>query len=826
MLVLPAMLVGGVPGLVHAAGSQAKIPKEWQKKLQNSPDDANHNQVDDVLEALPSTQQVDVVVDLTACLGAQERTRLSAFGVIDFEASYFAILHMTGVLVSNLGPLAADPIVAFVEEDSWMYHTLAVSNPAIQVKPSSAYPPPPPPGAPITVREKFPQFRGNTQIVIIDTGVDDQSGSGVTHEALPRFDGGIRCPTFPFAACVEENPDDTVGTGTHGAAIALGRGEGGTNPPHEGIAPEEGLYDVQTPPDSSFPLFPRIRRSHLVRALDAIMRQMDKLLGAWTPKIAYIPWSTCYPSNGTDSASVAVNTLVERGVLVVTGMQNCSTCLGKARFPSPTCPYTAPMVPSPAAADLALAVGASDDGSTVSRVDDALSADSLRGPRLSDGDTDTRDEQKPDLVAPGVSIESAQFDTTGGYVSKSGTSMASAHVAGCAALTLQLQNMFPLEVKEVLVKTVDPHGLAGWDPGWGHGILNCFQAVDHVNDGLCADLKFVPPCGPPPLKPCHYHPALRAQDWIVEGVENNFLADIKNDGPGFANPYRVRIRMDLFSNHDDAHEICTIDMPTLAPGDTAQASCPWKPSISGGAPGVVEACLFANIISDDDCNSADNGAQHNERIQQSFSPAVAAMKVENPTQEPLTMQLVGEFDCGGGPCAGWTFAPSNTGFLSEPDECASTITLLATPAAGAVREATLHVHAIGQPAGGGTRDLGAVTMVARLACATRELRFTSKSMFVWLGPTGFSSCPSGPFDVARGALPITKYNSITVRGNYASATCLGNDISLAQFSDSTPLTPGSGFYYLTRVGGSLPGSWDLHDAGQRGLADETLKSCP
>jgi len=806
----------------HAAGSQARIPKEWQNKLQNSPDDANHNQVDDVLEAMPSTQHVDVLVDLTGCVGTAERTRLTVFGTIDFEATYFPILHMTNVLVSNLVSLAADPIVAFVEEDSWMYHTLAVSNPAIQVKASSAYPPPPPPGAPITVREKFPNYFGNTQIVVIDTGVDDQSGPGVTHEALPRFDGGLRCPAFP-PVCLDEDPDDTVGTGTHGAAIALGKGEG-LNSAHEGIAPEEGLYDVKVTPDPTFPN-PRIPRSSLVVALDAIMKKMDLTLFPWTPRIAYLPWSTCYPSNGTDGVSVAVNALVDRGLLVVTGMQNCSTCLGNPRFPGASCPYLLPIVPSPAAADLALVVGASDDQSTVSRADDTLSPDSLRGPRLSDGDADANDELKPDLVAPGVNIESAQFNTVSGYVNRSGTSMAAAHVAGCAALVLQLQNKFPLEVKADLIGTVDPHGVAGWDAGWGHGILNCFQAVDHVNDGLCADLRFTPTCGPPPLPGCHYHPGLHAQDWLVEGVDNTFLADIKNDGPGFANPYKVEIGMDYFSNHDDKHEICTLDMPVLAPGATAQASCHWKPKISGDPPGVVEACIYGRINSDDDCSSANNSAQHNEQIQQAWSPAVATMKVENPTQETLTMELQGSFNCNGGACAGWAFTPSSNNFLKEPDECATTVTLQATPGLGAVREAKLDVFVVGHAAGGETRDLGAVTLVARLACATSNLRFTSKTNFMWNGPTGFSSCPSSTFDVARGSLPIAKYNSVTLRGNFSTGTCLANDISMTQASDSSPLPPGAGYWYLSRVGGTVPGSWDTHDAKQKGIADDTLKTC-
>ncbi|MEV5602512.1 S8 family serine peptidase [Streptomyces sp. NPDC052299] len=79
-------------------------------------------------------------------------------------------------------------------------------------------------------------------------------------------------------------------------------------------------------------------------------------------------------------------------------------------------------VGAPAIANAALAVGAVDS-------EDELAPFSSRGPRPSDNAV------KPDITAPGVAIVAAKMG--GGHTSKSGTSMATPHVAGSAALVAQ-----------------------------------------------------------------------------------------------------------------------------------------------------------------------------------------------------------------------------------------------------------------------------------------------------------------------------------------------------------------------------------------------------
>ncbi|MGW0938538.1 S8 family peptidase [Streptomyces sp. NPDC002666] len=100
-------------------------------------------------------------------------------------------------------------------------------------------------------------------------------------------------------------------------------------------------------------------------------------------------------------------------------------------------------VGAPAIANAALAVGAVD-------ADDELAPFSSRGPRPSDNAV------KPDITAPGVSIVAAKMG--GGHTSKSGTSMATPHVAGSAALVAQAHPDWTGEqIKTALMNSAEPN---------------------------------------------------------------------------------------------------------------------------------------------------------------------------------------------------------------------------------------------------------------------------------------------------------------------------------------------------------------------------------
>ncbi|MBL6998110.1 MAG: S8 family serine peptidase [Phycisphaerales bacterium] len=100
---------------------------------------------------------------------------------------------------------------------------------------------------------------------------------------------------------------------------------------------------------------------------------------------------------------------------------------------------------------------------------------------------------KPDISAPGVSTYSS---VPGGYSSYDGTSMASPHINGAIALILQANpNLSVEEVKEILYVTAVDLGSAGEDNDYGHGIIDCVEAVNlaiELSDPCEAPLGFCP----------------------------------------------------------------------------------------------------------------------------------------------------------------------------------------------------------------------------------------------------------------------------------------------------------------------------------------------
>ncbi len=128
-------------------------------------------------------------------------------------------------------------------------------------------------------------------------------------------------------------------------------------------------------------------------------------------------------------------------------------------------------VGSPSTADAALSVGAVDR-------DDSLAPFSSKGPRAGDGGV------KPEVTAPGVGIVAAKAGTTE-HVAASGTSMATPHVAGAAALLRQQHPEWtPAQLKSALVSTAKPTpGLNAYDQGAGR-----IDVAKAINQALSADV--------------------------------------------------------------------------------------------------------------------------------------------------------------------------------------------------------------------------------------------------------------------------------------------------------------------------------------------------
>jgi serine protease AprX len=182
---------------------------------------------------------------------------------------------------------------------------------------------------------------------------------------------------------------------------------------------------------------------------------------AMAPHIINNSWS-CPPSEGCaqDTIEAAVTTVRDAGIMVVV----CNGNLG------PGCAST---TEPPALYRQSCSVGATDSA-------DNLASFSSRGPVTYNGET----YLKPDISAPGVSILSSYYN--GGYYTMSGTSMASPHVAGAAALLWSGVPRLKGQVSatgELLQATARPRDYtACGDPpgvpnnGFGWGILDVWSA--------------------------------------------------------------------------------------------------------------------------------------------------------------------------------------------------------------------------------------------------------------------------------------------------------------------------------------------------------------
>jgi subtilisin family serine protease len=100
---------------------------------------------------------------------------------------------------------------------------------------------------------------------------------------------------------------------------------------------------------------------------------------------------------------------------------------------------------------------------------------SSRGPVWYDGE----EYIKPDVVAPGHLIRSAW--PGGGYRTISGTSMATPHVAGLAALLLEKDPGLTPEQVISVIETTTHLGKGKKDNDWGWGQIDCYDALKKIS---------------------------------------------------------------------------------------------------------------------------------------------------------------------------------------------------------------------------------------------------------------------------------------------------------------------------------------------------------
>ena len=372
--------------------------------------------------------------------------------------SIAAPLHIIHAQVADLpqaaiASLAHHPLVAGISPDRTVTGTMERTSATI--------------GA-TQVRETLGYDGSGVGVAIIDSGITSW------HDDLAAPGGGQRVARFVDFVRNRQQPYDDYGHGTHVAGIIAGDGfdSGGAR---TGVAPGATLTILKVLDDAGDG-----RISDVIEAFDYVLRHRDEL----NIRVVNLSVATgVYESYATDPLTLAARRLVDAGIVVVAAAGNFGrTEDGQYAYGGITSPGNAPWV---------VTVGSSSHMGTSLREDDRIAAFSSRGPSAIDH------AAKPDLVAPGVGIESlSDPDSTfyrtmspyllGGimvrgylpYLSLTGTSMSAPVVTGTIALMLQANPaLTPNAVKAILHYTAETY--EGYDPlTQGAGFLNAAGAVE------------------------------------------------------------------------------------------------------------------------------------------------------------------------------------------------------------------------------------------------------------------------------------------------------------------------------------------------------------
>jgi serine protease AprX len=353
--------------------------------------------------------------------------------------------HVAEIHNSRLASLATDPRVDRVYLDHPAFATMERTGGAI--------------GAALA-REELGLTGAGVGVAVIDSGVsafhDDlyMERDGVVDVYAPRV---VHFRDF-LNPWVGDNPEELAGSayddyghGTHVAGIIAGNGydsQGGRT----GVAPKADIIGLKVLDANGAGYV-----SDVIAAIDYAV----SVKATYNIRVINLSAGTgVYESYNTDPLAQAAKRAVDAGIVVVAAAGNLGrNAEGNRQFGGITSPGNAPWV---------LTVGATSHQGTTERSDDVISAFSSSGPSWRDFNA------KPDLVAPGVGIESlsepystlsekyATYTLSGSdpwlwyapYLSLSGTSMATPVVAGTVALMLEANpGLTPNAVKAILQYT-------------------------------------------------------------------------------------------------------------------------------------------------------------------------------------------------------------------------------------------------------------------------------------------------------------------------------------------------------------------------------------
>lgn len=298
--------------------------------------------------------------------------------------------------------LASSPEVDYISFDSGVYTLLDIAAPTI-----GAY----------YAHDR--RYEGeNIGVAVIDTGVAPHN------DLVKPFNRIIGFKDFING---KEAAYDDNGHGTHVAGIIGGNGYSSRGK-YLGVAPKANIIAIKALDENGGGSV-----SKIIEAISYVVNNKER----YNTKIINLSIGTP-PSSSCDKDPMcrAVEKAIQSGLVVVAAAGNSGP--GERT------------ILSPGASRNAITVGAVDDKRTIDPSDDTIAPFSSIGPT-------NEGYQKPDVVAPGVNINSLSNSKLDGYFALSGTSMATPLVSGAVALLLNKHpHLKPHEVKEELIDCCVP----------------------------------------------------------------------------------------------------------------------------------------------------------------------------------------------------------------------------------------------------------------------------------------------------------------------------------------------------------------------------------
>lgn len=340
---------------------------------------------------------------------------LEYYGKIKYELPFMNAVAVE-IHSEHIEKIASHKMIKFIDDDAKVFKTMDIASQCIST-------------ADIL---KLGATGKSVGIAVVDTGVAPHHDLMKPTNRIIAFKDFVNNNTAPY---------DDDGHGTHVAGIIAGNGF--SIPEYRGIASEANIIAVKVLDGNGSG-----STSDILAGIQWVIDHKDK----YNIKIINLslgtPADTIYKD---DPLAKGASAAVEKGLTVVAAAGNSGPKRGTINSPGIS-PYV-------------ITVGAVDDNRTPSRNDSFVADFSSRGPTASG-------LAKPDVVAPGVDIMSLSYTNLKGYVSQSGTSMATPMVSGAAALLYDKNpDLTPAQIKRMIsYSCVTIRGVSRYSQG--AGIIN------------------------------------------------------------------------------------------------------------------------------------------------------------------------------------------------------------------------------------------------------------------------------------------------------------------------------------------------------------------